>query len=319
MDRASVFGTAGWGFKSLQARSKIKRKFSLSINQSEILADAYAYCLRIAREHYENFPVASLLVPKRLRKHIAAIYAFARYADDLADEGDVDSSDRLDALRDWREKLETDTDHPIFMALRNTIHAYTLPIGLFHDLLDAFEQDAVRSEYETFGEVESYCTKSANPIGRLLLHLFRCANPDTLPASDALCTGLQLTNFWQDITIDAQKPRIYLPMEDLRVFGVTRRELHNKNGSEQFKKLIRFQVERTRKYFDSAKPLFAQVPFGLRLELRAIWRGGMRILSSIEKIDFDPLAQRPQLRWKDKAAILLFSPLPVREEGIAYA
>ncbi len=289
----------------------------------KIIEEAYSYCLAIAREHYENFPVASFLIPRRLRKHVAAVYAFARYADDIADEGMNDKEERKKLLDAWRYQLmnltERTNDNPIYIALGETTQKFKLPITLFSDLLDAFEQDIMIDEYETFDQVLDYCTRSANPIGRLMLLFFNCSNEYSIPPADALCTGLQLANFWQDISIDIQKSRIYLPREDRLKFQVSEKSLFQKNASGELQKLIRFEIERTRTFFEKAKGLFELVPLRLRFELKAIWRGGVKILDAIESSGFDPLGHRPQLNASDKIQIMFSSLLPLRYRKTAYA
>lgn len=289
----------------------------------EVLGDAYRLCMATARAHYENFPVASLLVPRRLRKHVAALYAFARHADDIADEGSLDRHTRLHQLRNWRGEflasLENPSRNSILVALGDTVRRFRLPPQLFLDLLDAFEQDAGGKEYESFDEVLDYCRRSANPVGRLLLHLFDCHDERTTPPADALCTGLQLVNFWQDILIDAGKTRIYVPREDRERFGVSAEDLHRIPARESTRRLIRHEVERTEPFFDRARELFPLVPMRLRLEVAAIWRGGMKILQAISRSGYDPISSRPSLRGRDKLSILLLSPFQIPSTRMLYA
>jgi hydroxysqualene synthase len=275
------------------------------------LADDYAVCGKIARDHYENFPVVSLLVPGRLRPHVAAVYAFARGADDLADEGTVSAARRLEALAEWRRRLAAAiagrSDDTIFRALGNTIRTFEIPGDYFHALLDAFVQDVEKHEYETFHALLAYCRRSANPVGAIMLSLFGCLSPRTIPPSDALCTGLQLANFWQDVSIDVRKPRFYIPGEDLDRFGVRRMDLAAGMATPAIRDLIRFEVQRTKEYFANATLLFPLVPWRLRMNLRAIHSGGARILRSIEAIDYNVTARRPVVKKGQAIAILLSS------------
>jgi len=287
---------------------------STSKHTSSNLRAAYLHCLTVARLHYENFPVASLLVPRKLRKHIAAVYAFARFADDIADESDESAEARLEDLHEWRvmlsECVEHESDDPVFLALGDTLRRFTLPVQFFHDLLDAFEQDIVQSEYADFEEVLEYCRRSANPVGRILLALFGCLNARTAVLSDALCTGLQLANFWQDVSIDIRKPRVYIPQEDMQRFGVTSDDLHRR-ATPAVQKLMAFEVERSREYFTAACALFPLLPFRLRLELKAVWSGGRAILDKIEALQYRVTTARPSLNRFQTARILteIFSPI----------
>jgi squalene synthase HpnC len=269
------------------------------------LEEAYRFCLNFAGSHYENFPVASLLIPARLRKHIAAVYAFSRIADDFADEGNADSGARVEALENWRLRLARGNDsagvpgHPVFLALRDTIAARSLDVSLFHNLLDAFLQDARNQEYQSFDELRHYCTLSANPVGRIVLSLFGLHDEERGRFSDALCTGLQLANFLQDLSVDIPRSRLYLPQEDLERFSVDRGMLGRTPATPEVRSLVRFELERTREYFYQAIPLFRTLPGRLRLELKATWYGGMCILDKIESLDYDTLSSRPLLKKAD--------------------
>ncbi len=272
--------------------------------------EAYRYCQRLASTHYENFPVASLLMPRRLRRHIAAVYAFARHADDIADEGDASSPERRAALEDWRSQLVHCTEqkgigelHPVFVALGDTMRLYRIPEQLFHDLLDAFVQDTHKQEYADFGELLEYCRRSANPVGRIILALFDCLDERTGPLSDALCTALQLVNFWQDVSVDRRKPRLYIPLEDLSRFNLRSSDILHGEDSHATRTVIAFELQRTRELFLRALPLFYLVPTRLRLELNAIWRGGMRVLEKIEKQRYTVLQSRPSLSATDVLSV----------------
>jgi squalene synthase HpnC len=283
------------------------------------LNDAYEHCMRISREHYENFPVGSLLIPKRHRPAIAAVYAFARYADDIVDEGNQAAVERIAALDAWREELRFCMEVPErleFIALGDTIERYGLSLEPFMHLLDAFEQDIVKERYSDFNEVLHYCKRSADPVGRIILAIFGHLNDSTISASDSLCTGLQLANFWQDVSVDIRKPRIYIPEDDMDKFGISPSDLRLNSASNALKELMKFEVHRTRQYFWNATSLFPQVTLRLRFELQAIWRGGMRILDAIEKQDYDVLTRRPALSWTQYAGIIAGSIVPVSVKDV---
>lgn len=275
------------------------------------VASSYHYCRQIAERHYENFPVGSVLIPKRLRKHFYAIYAFARAADDFADEGyerDYSAQQRIDLIEEWRRLLRASLSspprHPVFVALSETIRAFDLPITLFEDLLSAFAQDVVKKRYESLEELIDYCRRSANPVGRLILSLFRLADEEKLRWSDSLCTGLQLANHWQDVAIDLDKDRIYIPLSDLKRFGSDEAALRLRVADSRFKSLMRFEVERAREFFMQGKPLCLAVSGRLALELRAVWLGGWRILERIEQNDYDVFTRRLALTSADRRKVL---------------
>jgi phytoene synthase len=255
------------------------------------------------RDHYENFPVASLLLPAPLRPAVAAIYAFARSADDFADEGDLPAAERLRLLASYRAELDRTernepTDHPLFLRLRPHIAAQRLPLQLFRDLLDAFAQDVVKDRYASFDELLDYCRRSANPVGRLLLHLFAAASPDNLRRSDAICSALQLINHWQDVGIDIKKGsqgRIYLPQDDMARFNVAEDSLQCRLASADFCKLMEFQVKRARALMLEGAPLGRDLPGRIGMEIRAIVAGGLRILAKIETVGYDVFSRRPVL------------------------
>ena len=260
-------------------------------------------------DHYENFPVASILLPPPLREPVAAIYAFARSADDFADEGSLAPQQRLERLAEYRSELDAiaagaPSTHPIFIRLRPVIAHYRLPLGLFHDLLDAFVQDVGKDRYRDYAELLDYCRRSANPVGRLLLHLFSAADPGRLQCSDRICTALQLINHWQDVAVDWRKLRIYLPEEDMRRFGVDRDHIAAGRCDDQWRELMRFQVDRARTLMLAGAPLGRQLPGRIGLEIRAIVAGGLRILEKIEAVGYDVFAHRPQLTANDWPRIL---------------
>ncbi|MCB2205937.1 squalene synthase HpnC [bacterium] len=270
--------------------------------------------MQLARSHYENFPVASHLLPRTLRPHISAVYAFARHADDMADEGERSGDQRRAQLEAWRERLRScqqrEADDAVFLALGDTMRRFSIPEQLFHDLLDAFVQDTEKERYEDFDEVLDYCRRSANPVGRIILALFGRLNEETGPYSDALCTALQLANFWQDVSVDRKKPRVYLPAASLEAQGLSVDDVLAGNDSHRMRTVIAGEVERARGYFLAAVPLFPMVPYRLRLELRAIWYGGMTVLEKIEKQGYNVLDSRPSLSVVD--GIKLFSAAVLR-------
>jgi squalene synthase HpnC len=296
-------------YKNINALSAHAEPRDLRSRQWSV-EEAFQYCERLARAHYENFPVGSLLIPKRLRKHFYSIYAFARTADDFADEGrDHTAEQRLGQLSSWREQLhmayDGEASHPVFIALRETGSLFDLPISLFDDLLSAFSQDVVTQRYESFDQLLDYCRRSANPIGRLILLLFGYGEAEMHERSDDICTGLQLANHWQDVAVDLEKERVYLPAEDLARFGVTIEELKTGLPKATFAKLMKFEVERARGYFIRGKPLCGDLGGRLGLELRAVWLGGWRILDRIEENGYDVFTRRPVITRSDKLRLIL--------------
>lgn len=252
-------------------------------------------------EHYENFPVASLLLPAGLRAPVEAIYAFARNADDFADEGTLTPEQRLRALGrycgelDAIERGETSAD-PVFVRLGAVISRHRLPLQPFRDLLDAFTQDVTQTRYADFGQLSDYCRRSANPVGRLLLRLFNHDTPANLAHSDAICTALQLINHWQDVAIDWKRNgRLYLPQDELARFGVSEAQIAAARCNEPWRALMRFQVERARQLMLEGAPLGRALPGRIGLEIRAIIAGGLRILEKIEAVDYDVFRRRPAL------------------------
>lgn len=275
------------------------------------IVDAFLYCERVAKEHYENFPVASLAVPRSLRRYVWAIYAFARAADDFADEGSRPPSERLESLDDWERRLDDAVAGgpagPVFVALRETVDRTGLPVQPLRDLLTAFRMDVTVSRRRTFGELLEYCAFSANPVGRLVLHLFDAATTPALERSDDICTALQLANFWQDIALDLRKGRVYLPLDDLQRFGYTEDDLRASTVDSRFRELMEFQVERTRSLFLRGRPLLGMVSGRLRFDLDLTWRGGMAILDAIQRSGYDVFRSRPVVGPIDRARILATS------------
>lgn len=285
----------------------------------ERIESAYAECSRLTKAHYENFPVG-LLVPKEMRKHVHAIYVFARHADDLADEGydpaelngkkPLKVEQRLAALDEWEGYLTTPTDSPklplTFLALHDTIEKLNLPHSLLTDLISAFKQDVQKRRYANFQEVQDYCRRSANPVGRLVLLLHGIRDEGLHQLSDFICTGLQLANFWQDVSVDLKKDRIYMPEDEQRQFGVTEKMLFaKKEGPAEYRDLLKFQVERTKHIFLQGEPLTHKLRGRLRVEIRFTWLGGMRILEMIQQLQYDTLAKRPKLAKTDFAWLLV--------------
>jgi len=270
-------------------------------------AEARAQCLRLARGHYENFPVASWLLPRRLRPAVAALYAFARTADDWADEGDLPEAERLRRLDDWGRRLHAlerggDTSEPVLAALAWAVRRHALPWAPLHDLLSAFRQDVTRRRYDTWAELQDYCRRSANPVGRLLLHLYKCAGPRELALSDDICTALQLVNFLQDLASDYhERGRIYLPREELDRFGVTEAHFRERRNDAAMRALLRFQIHRARSLLCRGAPLVHCLPRRAGLELRAIVAGGLQVLRRLERTPH-PFA-RPRLGWRDAPAL----------------
>jgi phytoene synthase len=256
--------------------------------------------------HYENFPVASILLPRPLREPVAAIYAFARSADDFADEGDRTPAARLALLDGYQRQLDAiaegaPSEDPLFRRLADVIKVHRLPLRPFRDLLDAFSQDVVQTRYADFRELMDYCRRSANPVGRLLLHLFRANSQKNLEYSDAICSALQLINHWQDVGVDAAKPvpRIYLPMEDLVYYGIPEADILRRTATADFRSLMRFQVDRARKLMKEGEPLGWLLGGRIGLEIRTIVAGGLRILEKIEAVDYDVYRRRPVMEGLD--------------------
>ena len=248
--------------------------------------------------HYENFPVASLLLPAALRGPVGAIYRFARGADDIADEGDDAPQARLEKLRSYRMQLEPPSE------VASLIRRHDLPVGLFEDLLDAFTQDVTKKRYASFSELLDYCRRSANPVGRLLLHLFKRTADSDLACSDAICSALQLVNFWQDVEIDYARGRIYLPQDEMARHHVTEQHLLERRCDDSWRALMRFQVDRSRTLLLSGEPLGRALPGRVGLEIRATIQGGLRILQKIEHVDYDVFRRRPALRGLDWPLLL---------------
>lgn len=262
------------------------------------LTSAYAHCIEITRNHYENFPVASFLIPSHLRKHIAAIYAFARTADDFADE----MQDR-EKLEDWRAQLlrctQEEPDNPVFLALANTIIEFDLPVQWLDDLLTAFKLDLDKNRFKSIEELESYCLFSANPVGRLVLWLFEYRSEEIMSYADQITTGLQLTNFWQDISIDLEKDKIYIPTDLLDQYHVGEDAILRQQSSPQFVDMMKELIQLTARYYEKGSPLLKLVRGRLKWELKLTVAGGKRILRMAELRKADLLNWRPALSKAD--------------------
>ena len=271
---------------------------------SQQVEQAYAYCQQMVRSHYENFPVASFILPKHLRRPISVIYAFARNADDFADEGDWDTDARLEKLKDYDDKLDKITSEkyvgdPVFIALADVINQHALPLQLFHDLITAFRLDVTKKRYKDINDVWDYCRYSANPVGRLLLHLTKEDTTENLERSDAICSALQLINFLQDIEQDLmENDRIYLPQDDMLHFHVTSNQLQERLSNEAMQKLIQQQISYAREKMLLGKSLGHDVHGRFGFQLRIMINGGLRVLELLEKQKSDYFS-RPRLGKRD--------------------
>ena len=273
--------------------------------------DAYASCARDARHHYENFPVASLLLPRRTRRHVAAVYAFARAADDFADEGECTVQQRKELLDSWAQRLaqaasghgtgapprigEPSNTNDIFLALGATIRDCSLPVDLFEDLLSAFRQDVEVTRYNTWAELLDYCRRSANPVGRIVLRISGKSEAQLDAWSDDICTALQLTNFWQDLTTDYGRGRVYLPLEERQLHGAGEEDLAERRITPAWQQALSAAAVRTRTLFETGRPLCDALRGRLRYELRATWLGGTRVLDRLADVHFDVARRRPTL------------------------
>jgi squalene synthase HpnC len=280
-------------------------------DQAPSEAEARAYCRRLARSHYENFSVASWFLPQRLRQHFFNVYAYCRIADDLGDEAG-DSSASLALLDQWENELDACYDggptrcprHPVLVALAGTVREFEIPKHEFVDLLTAFRQDQRVSRYETFNDLLDYCKYSANPVGHLVLYLCGYRDSDRQLLSDYTCTALQLANFWQDVSADFAKGRIYLPLEDLRRFGVSEEVIRDGENTSAFRELMKFEVERAREWFAQGLPLIAKVERALATDIELFSLGGQEILNAIERQRYAVLGRRPAISKTRKLALL---------------
>lgn len=270
-------------------------------------AEAREYCRRLARTHNENFSVASWFLPKHLRQHFFNVYAYCRISDDLGDEvGDAHAS--LELLDQWERELdacyEASPRHPVFVALAETVHSLEIPKEPFSDLLKAFRQDQRVTRYEAFDDLLGYCRYSANPVGRLVLYVCGYRDAERQALSDFTCTALQLANFWQDVSVDWAKGRLYLPLEDLRKSGVTETEIGSQKNTPAFCQMMRFQVERARDWFRQGLPLAGKVHRELAIDIELFSRGGLEVLNAIERQKFAVLGRRPAISRSRKLTLV---------------
>lgn len=276
-------------------------------DQAPSEAEAREYCRRLARSHYENFSVASWFLPGPLRQHFFNVYAYCRISDDLGDEvGDTAAS--LQLLGQWETELDACYDghprHPVFVALAETVRKFEIPKHEFADLLTAFRQDQTVTRYETFNDLLGYCRYSANPVGHLVLYLCGYHDTERQLLSNYTCTGLQLANFWQDVSADFAKGRIYLPLEDLRRFGVSEEVIRNGDNTSEFREMLKFEVERAREWFAQGLPLIAKVDRALAIDIELFSRGGQEILNAIERQHYAVLGRRPAISKARKLALV---------------
>jgi squalene synthase HpnC len=271
------------------------------------LEQSRAYCERLARSHYENFSVASWFLPARLRQHFFNVYAYCRISDDLGDEVGNPAASLL-LLDQWQKELEVcyagSPRHPVFVALAETVRTFEIPQHEFSDLLSAFRQDQTITRYETFDDLLGYCRNSANPVGHLVLYLCGYRDAERQKLSDYTCTALQLANFWQDVSVDYEKGRIYLPLESLRRFGVTEEDLTANRNTSSFCEMMRYDVARAREWFERGLPLVSKVEKELAIDLELFTRGGQEILNAIEKQGYAVLGRRPSISKSRKLALV---------------
>lgn len=283
----------------------------LSAKNIELVNLGYIKAQQFAKSHYENFPVVSILIKKELRKHIAIVYWFARTADDLADEGNVPADIKLENLNAFEEKLNDilkgKLSDEFDWALYNTISEKKLSIINFYNLLKAFKQDTTRNRYKNFDEILDYCSNSANPVGRIILEIYGIKNEETFRYSDSICTALQLTNFYQDVSIDVDMNRLYIPIDELEAFNIKDNIESIKENEDKFKEIIKSNVERAKYYFYSGKPLLNYLTGMLKYEIKWTIYGGMEVLKKIEKNDYNVLYERATLSKKNFVFLLIKS------------
>lgn len=280
------------------------------------LVESQALCARLATTHYENFTLISWLVPRRMRPHLAALYAFCRTVDDIGDEADGDRIGLLDRLEEELAATYAGTPrHPVMVALQRTIRQHDLPQEPFSKLIEANRIDQEKARYETFSELLHYCDHSANPVGRLFLMLYGYRDEGRFSLSDATCTALQLTNLWQDLRRDFAMGRIYLPGEEMRRFGVKEDDLAKKRAEDGLRELLRLQVRRTIDYFEAGLPLIDRVQGHLRVDVALFSRGGLAILDKIKRQNYDTLATRPTLTKRERLGLFFLTLLSRRWKG----
>ena len=271
-------------------------------------AQAREYCRRLASSHYENFSVATWFLPKRLRQDFYNVYAYCRISDDLGDEaGNAEASLRL--LDQWQAELDAcyagSPRHPVFVALAETVRTHAIPKHEFSDLLTAFRQDQTLTRYPIFEDLLGYCKNSANPVGHLVLYVCGYSDSERQKLSDYTCTALQLANFWQDVTVDYAKGRIYLPLEDLHRFAVSEEDIAAQRNTPAFREMMKFEVERAREWFRQGLPLVGRVNRELAIDLELFSRGGLEILNAIEQQDYAVLGKRPAISKSRKLALVV--------------
>jgi squalene synthase HpnC len=284
------------------------RRFGPDASYTLATGEAEAYCADLTASHYENFSVVTRLTPKELRPAFAAVYAFCRWSDDLGDE--VGDPARAAALLDWwrgelRAMYEGEARHPVFVALRPVVLEYGIPIGPFEALISAFRQDQVVTDYDTYAQLLDYCTRSADPVGHLVLYLARSHDPENARLSDCTCTGLQLANFWQDVSRDLDIPRIYLPREDRERFGYSDEDLHARRFTPAFRELLAYEVGRARALLLEGRELVHRMPRKIAIDVDLFNRGGLAILDRIEGQGFDVWSRRPEVGKLAKVGLLL--------------
>jgi len=296
----STVSVATLGWKSLPPEYAIPL-------QAPGLSAAQEYCRRLARSHYENFSVASWFLPQPLRQHFFNVYAYCRISDDLGDEvGNQAAS--LQLLDQWESELHACYSgiprHPVFVALAETVRRFEIPQQTFADLLTAFRQDQRVNRYETFADLLGYCRYSANPVGHLVLYVCGYRDAEHQALSDCTCTALQLANFWQDVSVDYAKGRIYLPMEDLRRFHVSEQDIAAQRNTAEFCDLMRFEVDRARDWFERGLGLIEKVDRELAIDIELFSRGGQEVLNAIEAQGFNVLGRRPAISKARKLALV---------------
>jgi len=295
---ASTAAQSGW--------ERLPAEYAIP-NQPPSIEESQQYCRHLAQSHYENFSVASWFLPRRVRQHFYNVYAYCRISDDLGDEvGDTRLS--LELLDQWEGELDAcyggSARHPVFIALSETIRIFDIPRRPFADLLQAFRQDQTVNRYPTFEDVLGYCQYSANPVGHLVLYLCGYRDAERQSLSDYTCNALQLANFWQDVSRDYAKGRIYLPLEDLSRFGVTEADIRDCKNGTAFREMMRFEVERTRDWFRRGYPLIGKVDRELAIDLELFTRGGEEVLNAIERQKYSVLGRRPAISKARKLALL---------------
>ncbi|MCK5088141.1 MAG: squalene synthase HpnC [Melioribacteraceae bacterium] len=260
---------------------------------------SYKNALNFTKSHYENFPVISFFVPRELRKHVAIVYKFARQADDIADEGNISDEERLEQLESYELALSDSLNRKyrdnFWAALHNTITTKKLSVENFFNLLKAFKQDVIKKRYEDFEDVLAYCSNSANPVGRIILELYNINDEETILYSDSICTALQLTNFYQDVSVDYNKGRIYIPADELDEFNIDQEIFESKKNNANFKKLMELQISRTKILFKDGSKILPKLPANLSRQIKWTISGGEKILEKIEEINYDVLNNRPKL------------------------